>query len=155
MLENEVSLDMSYFWYSDNGFRQLSISSTLFLYLGHLHGHLQCPLVLSQHHCHWALYPWDHNIPTYQKTPRQKHKQPRNPFFTCISFMPIDKHNFMFGALLTIKLHQLPGFQRSWLLQYQASQLRLINLLKQEHQNNGTIFKFLKLKQQARAILGP
>lgn len=69
--------------------------------------------------------------------------------------MPIDKHNFMFGALLTIKLHQLPGFQRSWLLQYQASQLRLINLLKQEHQNNGTIFKFLKLKQQARAILGP
>jgi hypothetical protein len=59
------------------------------------------------------------------------------------SFIPIDELFFTFGIPLTLQLEQNTNIMESWLLQFQAGQKRLTNILKHERHNQGKITKFL------------
>jgi hypothetical protein len=59
------------------------------------------------------------------------------------SSIPIDEISFTFGIPLTLQLEQNSNIMEAWLLQFQASQKRLANILKQERRNQGKITKFL------------
>ena len=58
--------------------------------------------------------------------------------------IPIDKLSYTFGIPLTLQLEQTTNIMEAWLLQFQASQKRLANILKPEHCNQeGKITKFI------------
>ena len=59
------------------------------------------------------------------------------------SSIPIDELSFTFGIPLTLQLKQNTNIMEAWLLQFQAGQKRLANILKQERRNQGKIIKFL------------
>ena len=59
------------------------------------------------------------------------------------SSTPIDKLSSTFGIPLTLQVNQPTTIMEAWLLQSQAGQKRLTNLLKQGCCNPGTITKFL------------
>ena len=60
------------------------------------------------------------------------------------SSIPINKLSFTFGIPLTLQLDQTTNIMEAWLLQFQASQKCLANVLKQEHSNQeGKITKLL------------
>jgi hypothetical protein len=59
------------------------------------------------------------------------------------SSIPIDKLSFTFGISLTLQLEQTINIMEAWLLQFQASQKCLANILKPEYRNQeGKITKF-------------
>ena len=59
------------------------------------------------------------------------------------SSTPIDKLSFTSGILLTLQLEQTTNIMEAWLLQFQASQKHLANILKPEHHNQvGKITNF-------------
>ena len=60
-----------------------------------------------------------------------------------ISSIPGDEQHFTFALPVIERLLQPNAYLNAWLLQYQAGQHRLSNILKQEQQNRGTITKFL------------
>jgi hypothetical protein len=60
-----------------------------------------------------------------------------------ISSIPDDEQHFTFALPITERLLQPTTYLNAWLLQYQAGQHRLSNILKQEQRNRGTITKFL------------
>ena len=55
----------------------------------------------------------------------------------------IDEWSITFGLPLTLQLEQSTSTMEAWLLQYQAEQKSLANLLTQERQKQGTITRFL------------
>jgi hypothetical protein len=59
------------------------------------------------------------------------------------SSIPIDELSFTFGIPLTLQLEQNTNIMEAWLLQFQAGQKRLANILKQECRSPGKITKFL------------
>ena len=59
------------------------------------------------------------------------------------SSIPIDELPFTFGIPLTLQLEKNTNNMEAWLLQFQADQKRLTNILKQEHHNQGKITTFL------------
>ena len=59
------------------------------------------------------------------------------------SSIPIDELSFTFGIPLTLQLEKNTNNMEAWLLQFQADQKRLTNILKQEHHNQGKITTFL------------
>jgi hypothetical protein len=60
-----------------------------------------------------------------------------------ISSIPGNKQHFTFALPITERLLQPTANLNAWLLQYQAGQHRLSNILKQEQRNRGTITKYL------------
>jgi hypothetical protein len=56
---------------------------------------------------------------------------------------PIDELPFTFGIPLELQLEQNTNNLEAWLLQFQAGQKRLTNILKQEHRNQSKITTFL------------
>ena len=66
------------------------------------------------------------------------------------SSIPIDKLSFTFGIPLTLQLEQTTNIMEALLLQFQAGQKRLANILKQERSNQGKITKFLISRTQGR-----
>ena len=59
------------------------------------------------------------------------------------SSIPIDELSFTFGIPLTLQLEQNTNIMEAWLLQFQASQKCLANILRPEHRNQeGKITKF-------------
>ena len=59
------------------------------------------------------------------------------------SSTPIDELSFTFGILLTLQLEQTTNIMEAWLLQFQASQKHLANILKPERRNQeGKITNF-------------
>jgi hypothetical protein len=72
-----------------------------------------------------------------------------------ISSIPGDKQHFTFSLSLTEKLLQPTANLNAWLLQYQAGQHRLSNILKQEQRNRGTITKFLIAQTAGRRPAEP
>ena len=66
------------------------------------------------------------------------------------SSIPIDKLSFTFGIPLTLQLEQNINIMAAWLLQFQAGQKRLANILKQERRNQGKITKFLLDRKSTR-----
>ena len=63
--------------------------------------------------------------------------------YSNVSFIPGDEQTFTFSLSLMERLLQPTANLNAWLLQYQARQHRLSNILKQERRNRGTITKFL------------
>ena len=59
------------------------------------------------------------------------------------SLTPIDELSITFRTPLTLQLEQTTITMEAWLLQYQAGQKRLANILTQERQKQGTITSFL------------
>ena len=59
------------------------------------------------------------------------------------SSIPMDELSFTFGIPLSLRLEQNTNLMEAWLLQFQAGQKRLANILKQESRNQGKITKFL------------
>ena len=59
------------------------------------------------------------------------------------STIPIGKWSITFGISLTLQLEQTTVTMEAWLLQYQAGQKHLANILTQEHHKQGTITRFL------------
>ena len=59
------------------------------------------------------------------------------------SKIPVDKWSITFGIPLTLQLEQTTDIMEAWLLQYQAGQKHLANILTQERQKQGTITRFL------------
>jgi hypothetical protein len=59
------------------------------------------------------------------------------------SSIPIDELSFTFGIPITLQLEQNTNIMEAWLLQFQAGQKRLTNILKHERRNQGKITKFL------------
>ena len=59
------------------------------------------------------------------------------------SSIPIDELSFTFGIPLTLQLEQNTNIMEARLLQFQAGQKRLANILKQERHNQCKITKFL------------
>ena len=59
------------------------------------------------------------------------------------STIPVDKWSITFGIPLTLQLEQTTTNMEAWLLQYQAGQKCLANILIQERQKQGTITRFL------------
>jgi hypothetical protein len=60
-----------------------------------------------------------------------------------VSSIPGDKQTFTFALPIAERLLQPTAILNAWLLQYQAAQHRVSNILKQEQQNRSTINKFL------------
>ena len=59
------------------------------------------------------------------------------------SSIPIDELSFTFGILLTLQLEQTSNIMAAWLLQFQASQKYLANILKPEcRKQEGKITNF-------------
>ena len=58
------------------------------------------------------------------------------------STIPVDKWSITFGIPLTLQLEQTTATMEAWLLQYQAAQKRLANILTQERREQGTIIWF-------------
>ena len=67
-----------------------------------------------------------------------------------ISSIPGDKQHFTFALPITERLLQPTTYLNAWLLQNQAGQHILSNILKQEQQNRGTITKFLIARTAGR-----
>jgi hypothetical protein len=63
--------------------------------------------------------------------------------YSNVSCIPGDMQTFTFSLSFMERLVQPTANLNAWLLQYQAGQHRLSNILKQEQQNRGTITKFL------------
>jgi hypothetical protein len=63
--------------------------------------------------------------------------------FSNASSIPVNDQTFTFSLSLIERLLQPTANLNAWLLQYQARQHRLSNILKQERRNRGTITKFL------------
>ena len=59
------------------------------------------------------------------------------------STIPVNKWSITFGIPLTLQLEQTTANMEAWLLQYQARQKRLANLINQERRRQGTITRFL------------
>ena len=66
------------------------------------------------------------------------------------SSIPIDELSFTFCIPLTLQLEQNTNILEAWLLQFQAGQKRLANILKQERSNQSKITKFLISRTQGR-----
>ena len=59
------------------------------------------------------------------------------------STIPVNKWSIIFGIPLTLQLEQTTATMEAWLLQYQAGQKILANILTQERQKQGTVTRFL------------
>ena len=57
--------------------------------------------------------------------------------------IPVDELSITFVIPLTLQLEQSTATMEAWLLQYQAGQKRLANILTQERRKQGTITRFL------------
>ena len=66
------------------------------------------------------------------------------------SSTPIDELSFTFGVPLSLQLEQNTNLMEACLLQFQAEQNRLANILKQESHNQGKITKFLISRTRGR-----
>ena len=63
--------------------------------------------------------------------------------YSNVSSIPGNEQTFTFSLSLMERLLQPTANLNAWLLQYQAGQHRLSNILKEERQNRSTITKFL------------
>ena len=59
------------------------------------------------------------------------------------STIPVNKWSITYRIPLTLQLEQTTATMEAWLLQYQAGQKRLVNILTQERRKQGTITRFL------------
>jgi hypothetical protein len=66
------------------------------------------------------------------------------------SSIPIEELSFTFGIPLTLQLEQDTNIMEVWLLQFQAGQKRLANILKQDRRNQGKSTKFLNSRTRSR-----
>ena len=62
----------------------------------------------------------------------------------------VDEWSITFGTPLTLQLEQNTATMEAWLLQYQAGQKRLANILTQERRKQGTITRFLITRTRGR-----
>ena len=75
--------------------------------------------------------------------------------YSNVSSIPGDEQTFTFSLSLMERLLQPTANLNAWLLQYQAGQQRLSNILKQERRNRGTITKFLISRTAGRRPAKP
>ena len=92
---------------------------------------------------------------TSQALQRQTIQKQITEAYSNISSIPGNEHTFTFVLSITERLLQPTAYLHPWLLQYQAGQHRLSNILKQERRNRGTITKFLIARTAGRRPAKP